>query len=195
MTISGWSILLLGACLMGCSKTKTSWEAGGDFQALVTLADSVANQSGTVYLSEGIQVDHEVKMCDVRNITWGFGFSTVHKDDVAAVRTSLPLALCIKGTKAISSGTVLTYQPVGSDTLTLRAQPAPGWTVTGTVTVDEYLKFNTGDPPVHQRLLKERSTGTFAILAQGPNGEILKFENGTYQFDIYVRKDPYNPFD
>jgi hypothetical protein len=190
-----WLALAFVACLLGCSNTKTTWEVGGDYQALVTLADSVTNQSGTVYLSEGIQVDHEVKMCDVQNVTWGFGFSTIHQNDVAAVRTSLPQALCIKGTKTIASGTVLTYQPVNSDTLTLGAQTAAGWTVTGTMTVDQYLRYNVGEPAVHQRLLQETSKGTFAIEAHGPNGEIVKFENGTYQFDIYVRKDPYDPFD
>jgi len=157
---------------MGCSNTQTSWEAGGDYQALVTLADSVTTQSGTVYLSEGIQVDHEVKMCDVQNVTWGFGFSTIHQDDVAAVRTALPQALCLKGTKTISSGTVLTYQPENSDTLTLSAQPAPGWTVTGTVTVNEYSRYNSGEPRVNQQLLQETSKGTFAIEAHGPSGEV-----------------------
>ena len=183
------------ACLAGCGNTKTSWEASGDYHALVTLADSVSNVGGTVYLSEGIQVDHKVEMCDVRNVTWGFGFSTVHRGDVAAVRTSLPQALCLKGTKEISNGTVLTYQPVGSDTMTLQAQPASGWTVTGSVTVDEYTKLNSGEPAVHERLLQESAQGTFAMEAHGPDGEIVRFENGTYRFDIYARKDPYDPFD
>lgn len=114
-------ILVSFALIAGCGNTKTSWEASGDYHALMTLADSVSNVGGTVYLSEGIQVDHKVEMCDVRNVTWGFGFSTVHRGDVAAVKTSLPQALCLKGTKEISSGTVLTYQPVGSDTMTLHA--------------------------------------------------------------------------
>lgn len=187
--------LVIGGVLMGCSNTKTSWEAMGDYQTQLTIADTMTTAIGTVYKTGGPQFESKVDMCDVKDVTWGFGFSTIHNGDVAAVRTPLPQALCVKGIHTIASGTVLTYQPVGSDTMTLRAQPATAWTVTGSVTVTEYTEFNPREPKVNERLLSETSKGTFSLEAHGPNGELVRFQNGTYQFDIYVRKDPYNPFD
>ena len=182
-------------CVGGCGNTKTSWEAMGPYQTQLAIADTTSTVQGTVYMTGGPQFENEVEMCDVTNVTWGLPFSTIHEGDVAAVRTPLPQALCLKGTHPISSGTVLTYQPVGSDTMTLGAQPASGWTVTGSVIVTEYTKVIHPEPKVHERLLNATAKGTFSLEAHGPNGEIVRFQNGTYQFDIYVRKDPYNPFD
>ena len=186
---------LVTTTLLGCSNSKTSWEAGGDFFATVTIADSTQDTQGSVSRTGGIHVDDEVRLCGVRSVTWGFGFSTIARGDVAAIITPLPQPLCTKGTHTISSGTVLTYQPVGGDTLTLSAQPASGWTVTGSVTVTEVTDYDPEEPDVNERVLSEKATGTFALLANGPDGQLVRFENGTYEFDIYIRKDPYDPFD
>ena len=188
-------LLIYAAGVTGCSNTKTSWEAGGDYYATLTIADTTSSFHGIVHLTEGIQVDHEVRMCDVRNVTWGLPFSSVTRDQVAAIRITLPRALCHEDSDIVSGGTVLTMQPVASDTSVLLAQPASGWTITGTVTVAEYTDFNAGEPAVNERVLSETAKGTFALEAHGPNGEVVRFQNGTYQFDIYVRKDPYDPFD
>ncbi|HET9234627.1 MAG TPA: hypothetical protein VFP10_10850 [Candidatus Eisenbacteria bacterium] len=163
--------------------------------AMVTIADSTQEVRSTVSYTPGIHVDDEVTLCGVRSVTWGFPFSSIANGDVAAIITPLPQPLCTKGTHAISSGTVLTYQPVGGDTLTLRAQPASGWTVTGSVTVTEVTDYDPGEPDLHQRVLSEKATGTFALQANGPDGKLVRFQNGTYEFDIYIRKDPYDPFD
>ena len=67
--------------------------------------------------------------------------------------------------------------------------------MTGSVTVAEVKYYNPAEPDVHERVLTEKATGTFALEANGPNGQLVRFENGTYEFDIYLRKDPYDPFD
>lgn len=186
---------LFATTLLGCSNTKTSWEAGGPWVAMVTIADSTQEVQSTVSYTPGIHVDKEVSLCGVRSVTWGFPFSTIARGDVGAIITPLPQPLCTEGTHAISSGTVLTYQPVGGDTLTLRAQPASGWTVTGSITVTEVTDYDPPEPDLHERVLSEKATGTFTLQANGPGGQIVRFENGTYEFDIYIRKDPYDPFD
>ena len=188
-------LAITSACFVGCSNTKTSWEAGGDYQATLTIDDSTGTALGQVYRTGGYQTEDEVEMCSLRNVTWGIPFSTAVRGHIAAIRTTLPQPLCRIGSYNVSTGTVLTWQPVGSDTSTVSAQPAAGWTVSGSVTVDEYTRLNHPEPKVDQRLLNETSTGTFALEAHGPSGEIVRFQNGTYQFDIYIRKDPYNPFD
>lgn len=188
-------LLFITSAFLGCSNTKTSWEAGGDYSAMITMADSTRDVDGQVYYTSGVHVEDEVTLCGIRSVTWGLPFSTIARGDVAAIITPLPQPLCTKGTHAISSGTVLTYQPVGGDTLTLRAQPASGWTVTGSVTVSEAEYYNPADPDVHERVLTEKATGTFTLQANGPGGQVVRFENGTYEFDIYLRKDPYDPFD
>jgi hypothetical protein len=188
-------IALLIFAAIGCSDTRTSWEAGGDYHATLTVDDSTAAYDGQVYLTGGPQVEDEVKMCEVRNLTWALPFVASSPGAVASIRITLPQVLCRKGSYNISTGSVWTWQPVSGDTSTLKAQPASGWTVTGNVTVTEYSDFNHREPAVHERLLSETSKGTFSLAADGPNGELVRFQDGTFQFDIYVRKDPYNPFD
>lgn len=188
-------LMLLAGSLLGCSNTKTSWEAGGDYQATLTIDDSTQVREGIVYLTGGPQVENEVNMCDVRNLTWGLPFVASSPGTVASIRITLPQALCRLGTYNISTGTVMTWQPAGTDSSTLTAKPASGWTVTGTVTVTEYTDFIDREPEVNKRRLSETVKGTFSLEAHGPNGELVRFQNGTYQFDIYIRKDPYNPFD
>jgi hypothetical protein len=178
----------------GCSYTETVWEAAGEYEAEVTGTGPGGTVRGTVYRTGGIQTDERVRMCAVRNVTWGLPFPEAVRDQVAAVVSALSGGLCEEDTVLVTEGAVLTYQPVGGDTLTLRAEPEPGWTVTGQVVVTEYTNHHPEDPDVNERVLSETSVGTFELEAHGPGGAVLLFEEGTFRFDIHVRKDRINPF-
>jgi hypothetical protein len=191
--IATW--LALGSALAGCSNTKTTWEAPGRYEADLSGEVTGTEIEGNVTRAAGVSSDDEIRLCDVRDVLWEIPHSGAYLGKIAAVVGRLPLAVCREESMTVSEGYVLTYQPVGDDTLTLHAQRAEGWTVSGTVVVSDYTDHHPREPEVHQRLLSETAAGTFALEAQGPESAFLRFENGTFQLDVFVRKDPYDPFD
>jgi hypothetical protein len=187
------AILILLLC--GCSSTRTSWNALGSYSASLGDSDStLAPATGGVSPSDGITRFERTRMCDIRNISIGLPFNPV-RGEVAAVRVNLPQALCRLGSHAVTGGLVQVWNSPGTDTAVVTGVPATGWTVSGTVTITDYINFDPPEPELNETLQSERVTGTFEVTAAGPEGEMVRFRNGTFQLDITVTKSPYNPFD
>jgi hypothetical protein len=185
---------LVAATLAGCSGDALFYRTDGTYTANVTTETS-ATESKTLTLGKAdspISAKGKLRMCDVNQISWGLGSGPADVGKPAAIRTAVSQSLCQTGTASIVSGKMLVWgQATGSPGTT--AVVSDEWTVTGTITITEYTNLNPGEPSLNQEVLSERAVGTVSLLATTADGRMVKLENGTFTFLIYIRKSPYSP--
>jgi hypothetical protein len=185
---------LLAGTLAGCSGEALYYRTDGTYTADITTETSATQQKMlTLGLADGaISAKGELRMCDVKQISWGLGTGPDAVGKPAAIRIALRQSLCQTGTKSIGSGKVLVWgQAPGSPGIT--GVISDEWTVTGTITITEYTNLNPAEPSLDQEVLSERAVGTVSLTAATADGRIVKLENGTFTLLIYIRKSVYNP--
>lgn len=185
---------LVAATLAGCSGDALFYRTDGRYTADVSTETSSAERK-TLTMSNGdgpISARGELRMCDVDEITWSVGSGPDAVGKPAAIRTALSHSLCQTGSASVVSGKMLVWgkDPVSGGTTGVISDE---WTVTGTITVAEYTAFSPGEPSLNQEVLSERVAGTASLVATTADGRMVKLENGTFTFLIYIRKSPYSP--
>jgi hypothetical protein len=185
---------LLAATLAGCSGAALFYRTDGTYTASVTTETSTAALR-TLTLAKGdgpSAAKGELRMCDVDEISWGLGTGPDAVGKAAAIRTSLSRSFCQTGTASIASGKMLVWgQAPGSPGIT--GVISDEWTVTGTITITEYTNLDPAEPSLNEEVLSERAVGTASLLATTADGRMVKLENVTFTFLIYIRKSPYSP--
>ncbi|HYC51777.1 MAG TPA: hypothetical protein VEB19_11760 [Gemmatimonadaceae bacterium] len=186
---------LAAGMLAGCSGDALFYRTDGTYTADITTETSPA-QPKTLTLSKGdgaISAKGDLRMCEVDQISWGLGTGPGAVGNPAAILTTLPQSLCQTGTASISSGKMLVWGPAtGSPGIT--GVIADEWTVTGTVTISEYTDLRPAEPSLNEEVLSERAVGTVSLVATTADGRMVRLENGTFTFLIYLRTSEYNPF-
>jgi len=186
--------VLVAGTLAGCSGDALFYRTDGRYTADVTTETSATGQKMlTMTTSDGlISAKGELRMCDVDQISWGLGSGPDAVGKPAAIRTALSRSLCHTGTASIVSGKMLVWgQATGSPGTT--GVISDEWTVTGTITITEYTNLTPDEPALNQEVLSDRAVGTVSVVARTADGRIVKLENGTFTFLIYIRKSPYSP--
>ena len=185
---------LVAVTLAGCSGEALFYRTDGTYTADVTTETSTT-VSKTLTLSKSdapVAAKGELRMCDVDQITWGLGSGPDAVGKPAAIRTALSRSLCQIGTISIVSGKMLVWgQATGSPGTT--GVISDEWTVTGTITITDYANLNPAEPSLNQEVLSERAVGTVSLMATTADGRVVKLENGSFTFLIYIRKAPYSP--
>jgi hypothetical protein len=185
---------LVAVTLVGCSGEALFYRTDGTYTANVTTETSTT-VSKTLTLSKAdaaISAKGELRMCDVDEISWGLGTGPEAVGKPVAIRTALSRSLCQIGTTSIVSGKMLVWgQAPNSPGIT--GVISDEWTVTGTITITNYTNLDPAEPSLNQEVLSERAVGTVSLLATTADGRIVKLENGTFTFLIYIRKSPYDP--
>jgi hypothetical protein len=185
---------LIVATLAGCSGDALFYRTDGTYTADVTTETSTTRpMTQALARSDGpISAKGELRMCDIDQISWSMGSGPDAIGKPAAIRTALSRSLCQTGTASIVSGKMLVWG---------QATASPGttgvisdeWTVTGTITITEYTDLHPAEPSLNQEVLSERAVGTVSLMATTADGRLVKLENGTFTFLIYIRKSPYSP--
>jgi hypothetical protein len=134
----------------------------------------------------------ELRMCDVDEISWGLGSGPDAVGKPAVIRTALSRSLCHTGTISIVSGKMLVWGPA-PDSPGTTAVVSDDSTVTGTITITDYTNLNPPEPSLDQEVLSERAVGTMSLMATTAEGRVVKLENGSFTFLIYIRKSAYSP--
>ena len=185
---------LVALALAGCSGEALFYRTDGTYTANVTTETSTT-VARTLTLSKAdapLAAKGELRMCDVDQISWGLGSGPIAIGKPVAIRTALSGSLCLVGTRSIVSGKMLVWG---------QAPNSPGttgvisdeWTVTGTITVTDYVNLHPDEPSLDQEVLSERAIGTVSLTATTADGRLVKVENGTFTFLIYIRKSAYSP--
>ncbi len=185
---------LVAATLAGCSGEALFYRTDGIYTADVTTETSpAASRTLPLGTADGpISAKGELRMCDVDQISWGLGSGPDAVGKPAAIRTELSQSLCQTGTASIVSGKMLVWgQATGSPGIT--GVISDEWTVTGSITITEYTNLDPGEPSLDQEVLTERAVGTVTLTATTADGRLVKLENGTFTFLIYIRKSLYSP--
>ena len=184
----------VAATLAGCSGDALFYRTDGTYTADVTTETSATGRKTlTLTKADGpISAKGTLRMCDVNEISWGLGGAPDTIGKPAAIRTTLSQSLCQTGTSSIVSGKMLVWgQATGSPGTT--GVISDEWTVTGTITITEYTNLNPGEPSLNQEVLSERAVGTASLVAKTADGRMVKLENATFTFLIYIRKSYYSP--
>ena len=186
---------LVAATLAGCSGDALFYRTDGTYTADVgTEASAAGRKTLTMSNSDGpISAKGELRMCDVDEITWGLGSGPDALGEPVAIRTALSRSLCQTGAASVVSGKMLVWgqDPASGGTTGVISDQ---WTVTGTITISEYTNVTREEPSLNQEVLSERAAGTVSLVATRADGRMVKLENGTFTFLIYIRKSPYSPF-
>lgn len=184
----------VAATLAGCSGDALFYRTDGTYTADVTTETSAAGRKTlTMTNSDGpISAKGELRMCDVDEITWSLGSGPDAVGKPAAIRTALSHSLCQTGSASVVSGKMLVWgqDPASGGTTGVVSDE---WTVTGTLTITGYTDLTPGEPSLNQEVLSERAVGTASLVATTADGRMVKLENGTFTFLIYIRKSPYSP--
>jgi hypothetical protein len=187
-------VALVAATLAGCSGDALFYRTDGTYTADVTTETSAAERKTlTMTNSDGpISARGELRMCDVDEITWSLGSGPDAVGKPAAIRTALSHSLCQTGSASVVSGKMLVWgqDPASGGTTGVASDQ---WTVTGTVSITGYTDLTPGEPSLNQEVLSERAVGTASLVATTADGRMVKLENGTFTFLIYIRKSPYSP--
>lgn len=180
--------------LIACSGDALFYRTDGTYTANVTTEASTS-VSKTLTLSKAgapIAAKGTLRMCDVDEISWGFGGGPDMIGKPVAIQTALSRSLCQTGTTSIVSGKMLVWgQDPNSPGIT--GVVSDEWTVTGTITVTDYTNLHPAEPTLDQEVLSERAVGTVPLLAKAADGRVVKIENGFFTFPIYIRKSAYSP--
>jgi hypothetical protein len=187
-------VALVAATLAGCSGDALFYRTDGTYTADVTTETSAAERK-TLMMTNGdgpISARGELRMCDVDEITWSLGSGPDAVGKPAAIRTALSHSLCQTGSASVVSGKMLVWgqDPASGGTTGVVSDE---WTVTGTLTITGYTDLTPGEPSLNQEVLSERAVGTASLVATTADGRMVKLENGTFTFLIYIRKSPYSP--
>jgi hypothetical protein len=187
-------VALVAATLAGCSGDALFYRTDGTYTADVTTETSAAERKTlTMTNSDGpISARGELRMCDVDEITWSLGSGPDAVGKPAAIRTALSHSLCQTGSASVVSGKMLVWgqDPASGGTTGVMSDQ---WTVMGTVSITGYTDLTPGEPSLNQEVLSERAVGTASLVATTADGRMVKLENGTFTFLIYIRKSPYSP--
>jgi hypothetical protein len=185
---------LVAATLAGCSGDALFYRTDGTYTADVTTEATTARKTLTLAKGDGLISDKgELRMCDIDEISWGLGSGPDAVGKPAAIRTALSRSLCQTGTTSIVSGKMVVWGPAtGSPGTT--GVISDEWTVTGTITINDYANLNPPEPSLDEEVLSERAVGTVSLSATTADGRMVKVENGTFTFLIHIRKSPYSPF-
>ena len=185
---------LVAVTLTGCSGEALFYRTDGTYTADVTTETST-RVSKTLTLSKAdapIGAKGELRMCDVDEVAWGLGSGPEAVGKPVVIRTALSRSLCQIGTTSIVSGKMLVWgQAPNSPGIT--GVISDEWTVTGTITITNYTNLKPGEPSLNQEVLSERAVGTVSLMATTTDGRVVKLENGSFTFLIYIRKAPYSP--
>jgi len=184
----------VAATLAGCTGDALFYRTDGTYTADVSTETS-APERRTLMMTSGdgpISARGELRMCDVHEITWSLDSGPDAVGKPAAMRTALSHSLCQTGSASVVSGKMLVWgqDPASGGTTGVVSDE---WTVTGTVTISGYTNLDPGEPSLNQEVLSERAVGTASLVATTADGRLVKLENGTFTFLIYIRKSPYSP--
>lgn len=191
----GIRVGLAAATLAGCSGEALFYRTDGTYTASVTTESAPASQQ-TLMLAQAdgpISAKGTLRMCDVDAITFSLPSGPADLGKAAAIKTSLSQSLCASGPKSITSGKVLVWGPAPNSPGTTGVV-SDEWTVTGSITVTEYVNLHAGEPSLDEEVLSERVSGTVSLTATTSDGRTVKIENGTFSLLIYTRKSEYHPF-
>ncbi|HUQ18588.1 MAG TPA: hypothetical protein VM099_03150, partial [Gemmatimonadaceae bacterium] len=165
----------------GCSGEALFYRTDGTYTADVSTETS-ATVSKTLTLGKAgapIGAKGELRMCDVDQISWGLGTGPADIGKPVAIQTALSRSLCQTGTASIVSGKMLVWgQAPNSPGIT--GVISDEWTVTGTITIQDYTNLNPAEPSLNQEVLSERASGTVSLLATTKDGRSVKVENGNF---------------
>lgn len=178
------SLMLATISLGGC-KEMTRWDAHGSWSGTVSLpGEAVTSGEGSVDAGEEAPTKPRLRMCDLREVTFGLPFTRAVRGEPAAMRVRTGEPLCRTGRSSVQGGSVLVWTPLGQDTLTVRAVPSDDWEVSGELEVLRYDDAGLPDLDVGESATTEVVSGTFNVTAVDSTGDTILLEEGTFELMI-----------
>lgn len=163
----------------------TRWDAHGSWSGTVSLpGEAVTSGQGSVGAGEEAPTKRRLRMCDLREVTFGLPFTAAVRGEPAAVRVRTGEPLCRAGRSSVQGGSVLAWTPLGQDTLTVRAVPSDDWEVSGELEVLRYDDAGLPDLDVGESATTEVVSGTFTVSAVDSTGGTIVLEEVTFELMI-----------
>jgi hypothetical protein len=168
------------------------YRTDGSYTALRTDGNGAA-ASKTLTLSKAGAPTADrgsIRMCDITNVAWHLGGLPDSLGRPVTIVTELASPLCQVGNAPLAAGYMIVWGASSVGTTGVRSND---WTVTGTVTISEYVDLKPPEPALDQELLSERISGTFSLVATAADGRSIRLESGTFTFSLYTKKGIYSP--